>query len=389
MFDNNDTEKNINEDERPENYQKKNDNITISEIYSLEAARKLIQQHIQKRSVYLNNNIEKRISVGNTNIKFQKKTNCLPKHVSIINNLQKKKDEKKIKDDIYKDFHECQKCKQVIIPSPESSLLLQDRPSITLHNWKIFTVKKPILSWKEISHLNKTKFKFPLPEMMFGNNIIKLTNFKKNYSIEFNALDALDTLNHNCDLKIDCHTKWLEEKKKKVMLLNDNCSFDSICGKIKKYDWTYSVNYQGTYENVKLYKTDKTIPLDKLLKQDPILFYNKLFFFEDELGDNGISILTSKIRVMPTCLLLLCRFFLRIDFVIFRIRDTRIYIDFESDLLIKNNTFQEYSYQNLINKIKNEKKWVEDTKKKFRDVNWVSKNIPVIDSFNETNQENY
>lgn len=50
--------------------------------------------------------------------------------------------------------------------------------------------------------------------------------------------------------------------------------------------------------------------------------------YEDELADNGIAMLSCKIRVMPARMLLLCRFFLRLDNVLFRIRDTRVYIDF-------------------------------------------------------------
>jgi len=71
-----------------------------------------------------------------------------------------------------------------------------------------------------------------------------------------------------------------------------------------------------------------TLPTELLLLPDPILLFDNLVLYEDELADNGISLYSIKIRVMPHRLLLLARFFLRLDNVLFRIRDTRVYIDF-------------------------------------------------------------
>ena len=152
---------------------------------------------------------------------------------------------------------------------------------------------------------------------------------------------------------------------------------------MKPYDWTYSTNYKGTLQNLDLKSsTLHEIPIDKLTKPDPILFFDEAILFEDELADNGISILSYKIRVMPTCLLLLCRFFLRIDDVIFRVRDTRCYIDFETNTLIREYKVQEQEYDKVMSlvKVKNNK----DPKKLFRDSNWVSQNIPVLNKEIET-----
>lgn len=66
-------------------------------------------------------------------------------------------------------------------------------------------------------------------------------------------------------------------------------------------------------------------------KAEPILFFDDLILYEDELGDNGSSMLNVKVRVMPTGLLVLQRFFLRVDNVVFRMFDTRMYIGFQGD----------------------------------------------------------
>ena len=47
--------------------------------------------------------------------------------------------------------------------------------------------------------------------------------------------------------------------------------------------------------------------MDLLKRPDPILFFDELVLYEDELADNGITMLSCKIRVMPARLLLLCR----------------------------------------------------------------------------------
>ena len=67
--------------------------------------------------------------------------------------------------------------------------------------------------------------------------------------------------------------------------------------------------------------------------------------YEDEMADNGITMLSVKVRVMPQRLLLLCRFFMRLDNVLLRIRDTRVYIDFETHEVIREYVAKEDRYE--------------------------------------------
>lgn len=66
--------------------------------------------------------------------------------------------------------------------------------------------------------------------------------------------------------------------------------------------------------------------------------------YESELDDNGISIFSIKVRVMPERMLLLCRLFMRLDNVIFRIRDTRVYVDFKKKKVIREYTALEETW---------------------------------------------
>src|SRR5271169_3810590 len=89
------------------------------------------------------------------------------------------------------------------------------------------------------------------------------------------------------------------------------------------------------------------LPLDKLRLPDPILFYDEVDLYEDELGDNGMSLLSLKLRVMPDRLLVLSRFFLRLDDVIFRVRDTRVYVEFETGRVMRDYSVMEAPYSKL------------------------------------------
>lgn len=104
----------------------------------------------------------------------------------------------------------------------------------------------------------------------------------------------------------------------------------------RDYDWTYSTTWGGDASTSSSSFTpgndpsEDRIPVERLgpSSGEPILFYDDLVLFEDELGDNGSSMLGVKIRVMPSGFLILQRFFLRVDDVVFRLFDVRMYCAF-------------------------------------------------------------
>jgi type 2A phosphatase activator TIP41 len=126
---------------------------------------------------------------------------------------------------------------------------------------------------------------------------------------------------------------------------------------IKPFDWSYTTDYKGSThsqdEALAFTPTETTLPLRLLKRQDPILFFSSIDLFEDELADNGMSLFTVKIRVMPQRLLLLARFFLRLDGVIFRLRDTRVYIEFSTGEVIREYIAREEKYNAVKTKLGN------------------------------------
>lgn len=116
---------------------------------------------------------------------------------------------------------------------------------------------------------------------------------------------------------------------------------------VKPFDWSYSTDYKGTTNSRTLMfeRSVSPIPLELLKRPDPILFFDEVMLYEDEMADNGITLLSCKIRVMPARLLLLCRFFMRLDNVLLRIRDTRVYVDFDSGEVIREYVEKEEDYE--------------------------------------------
>ena len=122
---------------------------------------------------------------------------------------------------------------------------------------------------------------------------------------------------------------------------------EGITEVVKPFDWSYSTDYKGTLRSPspQFETTTTPIPLALLKRPDPILFFDEVVLYEDEMADNGIAMYSCKIRVMPARLLLLCRFFMRLDNVLLRIRDTRIYVDFAAGEVIREYVAKEEKYE--------------------------------------------
>ena len=124
---------------------------------------------------------------------------------------------------------------------------------------------------------------------------------------------------------------------------------ESINRVVKPFDWSYTTDYKGTVavDTVIFEPTQRSIPLELLKRPDPIVFFDDVMLYEDEMADNGITMLSCKIRVMPERLLLLCRFFMRLDNVMFRLRDTRVYVEFSTGEVIREYTAKEETYETV------------------------------------------
>lgn len=124
---------------------------------------------------------------------------------------------------------------------------------------------------------------------------------------------------------------------------------EGITEVVRPFDWSYSTNYKGTVRSsqVPFEPSNKLIPLDLLRQHDPILLYDEVMLYEDEMADNGITTYSCKVRVMPDRMLLLGRFFMRLDNVLIRIRDTRLFIEFGTGEVIREYVVKEEKYETI------------------------------------------
>ncbi|PVI04481.1 TIP41-domain-containing protein [Periconia macrospinosa] len=241
--------------------------------------------------------------------------------------------------------------------------------SITKEGFRISTRKLPILKAGPIDEMTK-KLGIAPPEMIFGDNLARIEHAPTGWFIEFNAFDALDRVDKTGEsmLKVSYSKEWQQNRQKQ---------FEEIKEVVKPFDWSYSTDYKGTTStNPAFQPTDTPIPLALLKRPDPIQFFDDVMLYEDELADNGIAMLSCKIRVMPARLLLLVRFFMRLDGVLFRIRDTRVFVEFATGEVIREYTAREEKYEVVRKKLAGTR---EDVLAIMRDPNPLQEYVPIVE----------
>lgn len=202
-----------------------------------------------------------------------------------------------------------------------------------------------------------------LPDMVFHKNVLTVSH-KTGAQLEFNPLDALKFVrNEKLDLKVACSDEWKGSREDA-----------DTQEKVKPFDWSFTTEYTGTVnDKFRVEQTGQKIDMFKLMKREPIHFYHDLTLFEDELHDHGISVLSVKVRVMPSGFYILQRFFLRVDHVLIRINDTRFHYEKGNDYILREYTHREAKIEQLKNV----------PPALFINPNEVAEHIPVISKRNE------
>ncbi|KAF1811915.1 TIP41-domain-containing protein [Eremomyces bilateralis CBS 781.70] len=200
--------------------------------------------------------------------------------------------------------------------------------------FRITTRKLPILKSGPIEDMTN-KLGIAPPEMIFGDNHVTIAHLKSGWQISFNAFDALDRVDKTGGsmLQVAYSKEWQKNRERHT---------EGIKEVVKPFDWSFSTDYKGTIRktdaqhlDLDFKPTNHDLPMHLLRLPDPILFFDDVMLYEDELADNGLSMVSVKIRVMPERLLLLSRFFMRLDDVVFRIRDTRVFVEFKTGEVLR------------------------------------------------------
>eukprot|EP00249_Psilotum_nudum_P010954 c22871_g1_i1 orf=529-1536(-) len=225
---------------------------------------------------------------------------------------------------------------------------------LLVSGWRIQSKKCSILNMHAIEQWERMLGTTHLPDMVFGDSSLELIHEASGLRIHFNAFDALRRWKEVPlpPVQVPAAAKWKFRSKPSQQLILD-------------YDYTFTTPYCGSESiepngsliagggNLEWVVCEDHIDLTGLQARDPILFYDEVVLYEDELADNGVSLLTVKVRVMPSCWFLLLRYWLRVDGVLMRLRDTRMYSSFQSDcsefpLVIRECCIREETFQALV-----------------------------------------
>ncbi|KAK4106172.1 TIP41-domain-containing protein [Parathielavia hyrcaniae] len=269
---------------------------------------------------------------------------------------------------------------------PPSTLALATRTH-SQPPFQITSRKLPILKSGPIDAMS-ARLGIPVPEMIFGDNLVSVAHPPSGWSVSFSAEGALDTVDKTGEagmLRVAYAREWSSSRER---------TSAGISEVVRPFDWSYSAAYWG--DEVKAGDgrglgegqgngegegegEEEGIPLELLKRRDPILFADEVVLYESELDDNGISVMSVKVRVMEQRMLLLCRLFMRLDGVVVRVRDTRVYVDFAKEVVIREYTAREDKFDNVKRNLYMSGMMPDAVTIALRDSNQVANLLPVVE----------
>ena len=201
--------------------------------------------------------------------------------------------------------------------------------------------------------------KICLPEMVFSKAHVAIEGHGVWFS--WNSADALEAwakahyeiaihsrISHNGVSVMRAKDAKLWDTKRK----HGEGDGDGNVSAVFHYDWTYSTPFTCNHEGGKWKELEKSGMNMSLLTDTsvPILFFDEVIMFEDDLHDNGQVQYSVKLRAMPTCSYVLARLWVRVDNVILRVRETRVLFDFGNGTnpqIFRDVTWRECMWINL------------------------------------------
>ena len=119
-------------------------------------------------------------------------------------------------------------------------------------------------------------------------------------------------------------TKYWEQKRKHGKYLGLPSVFH--------YDWSYSTPFCGKVEGGSWHEMKESGMKMSLLMNPsiPVIFFDDILLYEDDLHNNGQVQYAAKIRVTPVYAYVLARVYLCVNKVVIRVRETRVMFDYSS-----------------------------------------------------------
>lgn len=202
--------------------------------------------------------------------------------------------------------------------------------------------------------------------MIFGDNSMIFVHLASGMCIHFCVSEAIEMMSFEKQGRIAA------DQLKVSVAQDSSSSSSSVCADILDvktldiaYDWTLTTTYRGSIDRFKrqdptgewlncsidspctVEKTDEPIDFVKLKEREPILWFDEVTLFEDELHDHGVSRMTIKTRVMLSGFYCLAQFWMRLDHVAMRLYETRIHHVFGRPYVLREYTRKEAAFKDL------------------------------------------
>ncbi|XP_055331032.1 TIP41-like protein isoform X2 [Paramacrobiotus metropolitanus] len=180
-----------------------------------------------------------------------------------------------------------------------------------------------------------------LPDMVFVENSLRIENAKTQSGIEFNAVDAVNSIGEqpSGDIQVASASVWQESRTE---------ALKTYGSKTVQYDWTYTPDYRGSvFGTMHSQPTVEELDLELLKRRDAVLLFDEIQLYGDELDDNGCSEMDLKIRIVDSYVFVLMRFYLRVDHVFVRLYDTRLLLKKGENFMLREYAVRESKIPDL------------------------------------------
>lgn len=225
----------------------------------------------------------------------------------------------------------------------------------------------------------KRRFESPsVPDMIFPDSVLSIRHLGTGRELRFDPVEALAQVDwsHSPPVLVANSQTWRAQAQQVVA--GPAITTDPVH---PPYDWTFSTRYRGTCYSTSTSSDNNTsnsstsisnsetttgaskpslssqsfsrptsarIDLGRLRNPEPILFYGSQVLFEDELGDRGMSQLSAKVRVMPSGIFAVVRHWLRVDRVLSAIAESRVHVDFATNVTIREFQRKQAAWDDLV-----------------------------------------
>ena len=230
--------------------------------------------------------------------------------------------------------------------------------------WEI-SINQGIMMGSEALDSLGQELGFKIPSLVYADTFCKLQHGQVPFAFEINSKHSLLLMGLENrsrpeessslppfiprEVKVHSSAHWENRTVPKSSTFSED-SREQVAAPVYNpgSDWTFTTLYKGSpVGNCRLQPTEESIPLGMLGVDNPILWASEIVIYEDELDDNGLCRLSFRIRAMADCVFALLRFYLRVDHVMVRVCDTRIFSDLRQNSLLREFQVKEASYEEL------------------------------------------